>query len=65
MAFVVTGSGAGSGPEIIQWCRDQMANYKVPRVVEIVDELPLNAAGKVVKDALREQAVRGRSGVAP
>ena len=64
MAFVVTGSGAGSGPEIIQWCRDQMANYKVPRVVEIVDELPLNAAGKVVKDALREQAVGGRSGVA-
>ena len=35
-----------------------MANYKVPRVVEIVDELPLNATGKVMKETLREQAVR-------
>ncbi len=64
MAFVVTGSGAGSGPEIIQWCRDQMANYKVPRVVEIVDRLPVNATGKVMKDTLRELAVGGHSGVA-
>ena len=30
-----------------------MANYKVPRAVEIVDELPVNATGKVVKDDLR------------
>jgi HIP---CoA ligase len=63
MAFVVTGSGTGSGPEIIRWCRDQMANYKVPRVVEIVDELPVNATGKVMKDTLREQVARGHSGV--
>ena len=33
-----------------------MANYKVPRVVEIVDALPLNATGKVLKDVLRDQA---------
>ena len=30
-----------------------MANYKVPRAVEVVDELPLNATGKVEKNALR------------
>ena len=30
-----------------------MANYKVPRVVEIIDELPLNATGKVEKQELR------------
>ena len=30
-----------------------MANYKVPRAVEIVDELPVNAAGKVEKEVLR------------
>ena len=35
-----------------------MANYKVPRVVRVVDELPLNASGKVVKYELREQAAR-------
>jgi acyl-CoA synthetase (AMP-forming)/AMP-acid ligase II len=54
MAFVVTHSGnADGGAEILTWCRDQMANYKVPRTIEIVDELPMNATGKVVKDELR------------
>ncbi len=48
MAFVVTGRRRGSpAPMIIGWCRDQMANYKVPRAVEVVDELPINATGKV------------------
>ena len=38
--------------ELIAWCREQMANYKVPRRVEIVDEFPLNSTGKVMKDEL-------------
>ena len=33
-----------------------MANYKVPRVVAVVDGLPVNATGKVVKDTLRRLA---------
>jgi acyl-CoA synthetase (AMP-forming)/AMP-acid ligase II len=40
---------------IIDWARAEMANYKVPRAVELVDELPLNATGKVMKDVLRER----------
>ena len=57
MAFVVTRPGAKtSGEAIIAWARDQMANYKVPRRIEIVDELPLNATGKVMKDVLRQRA---------
>ena len=32
-----------------------MANYKVPRFVEVVDELPKNASGKVVKNELRDR----------
>jgi acyl-CoA synthetase (AMP-forming)/AMP-acid ligase II len=57
MAFVVTRSGdPGVGPEILAWCRDQMANYKVPRAVELLDALPVNATGKVVKDELRARA---------
>jgi HIP---CoA ligase len=57
MAFVVLAPGAStSGAEIIEWSRDQMANYKVPRRVEIIDELPLNATGKVLKDDLRARA---------
>ncbi len=58
MAFVVLAPGATtSANEIISWSRDQMANYTVPRRVEILDELPLNATGKVEKLALRERAV--------
>ena len=33
-----------------------MANYKVPRYVELVDALPMNATGKVTKFVLRERA---------
>jgi acyl-CoA synthetase (AMP-forming)/AMP-acid ligase II len=57
MAFVVTASSDPAlGEAIRAWCRDEMANYKVPRRVEVVTELPLNAAGKVVKDELRDRA---------
>jgi acyl-CoA synthetase (AMP-forming)/AMP-acid ligase II len=63
MAFVV--GDQLSGDEIKEWSRQQMANYKVPRVVEVVDELPLNATGKVVKDALRERVASRPSPGAP
>ncbi len=33
-----------------------MANYKVPRYIWVVDELPLNASNKVLKPVLRERA---------
>ena len=41
---------------IIAWAREHMAAYKVPRVVEILVELPFNATGKVMKDELRARA---------
>jgi acyl-CoA synthetase (AMP-forming)/AMP-acid ligase II len=53
MAFVIPRAAAAVSPaDLIAWCRAEMANYKVPRTVEIVDRLPLNAAGKVQKFAL-------------
>ena len=62
MAYVVVSDGGGVTPEsIIAWSREQMANYKVPRAIEIVDELPLNATGKVVKETLRERAAARRA----
>jgi len=55
-AFVVPAPGAEITPEsVIAWCRENMANYKVPRAVEVVEELPTNAAGKVTKFVLRER----------
>jgi HIP---CoA ligase len=40
--------------ELMEWCRDRMANFKVPRHVEVVTALPLNASGKVLKRELRD-----------
>jgi acyl-CoA synthetase (AMP-forming)/AMP-acid ligase II len=57
-AFVVSRPDAASDPdEIIAWCRERMANYKVPRQVIVVDVLPMNASNKVLKYILRERAV--------
>ena len=58
-AYVVLRAGESvDTDELVAWCRDQMANFKVPRHVEIVDALPMNATGKVTKFVLRERAGR-------
>jgi acyl-CoA synthetase (AMP-forming)/AMP-acid ligase II len=43
---------------VIEWSRGNMANYKVPRSVRFLEEFPMNAGGKVLKNELREMAVR-------
>ena len=56
-AFVVPTTGVETtSDEIIAWCRVEMANYKGPRHVELVDALPLNASNKVLKFELRQRA---------
>jgi HIP---CoA ligase len=61
-AFVVLRPGversASTEAELSAWCREHMANYKVPRKIEIVDALPVNAAGKVTKYELRDRLLR-------
>ncbi len=41
--------------DVIGYCRERLANFKVPRQVEVRTELPRNAAGKVLKRQLREE----------
>jgi acyl-CoA synthetase (AMP-forming)/AMP-acid ligase II len=41
--------------EIIGFCRDRLANFKVPRAVRVTTELPRNASGKVLKYELRSR----------
>jgi acyl-CoA synthetase (AMP-forming)/AMP-acid ligase II len=58
-AFVVPAPGAKlTSGGVIAWCRENMANYKVPRRVEIVGALPTNASGKIMRFVLREEAKR-------
>lgn len=45
-----------TGEQVIAYCRDNLAAYKVPVRVDIVDELPKSATGKLLKRVLREQS---------
>jgi long-chain acyl-CoA synthetase len=53
-AFVSLRPGAVTTPaELIAYCKDNMAAYKYPRSVELIDELPKTATGKVLRRELR------------
>jgi acyl-CoA synthetase (AMP-forming)/AMP-acid ligase II len=62
-AWVVPRAGVvAAGPDrdqlasdLVAWARERMANYKVPRRISIVDTLPTNASGKVLKYELRSK----------
>ena len=65
-AYIVPRAGETLDPvEFIAWCRSHMANYKVPRSVEFVSELPTNAAGKVQRFLLRDLAAGAQAGDGP
>jgi HIP---CoA ligase len=50
VAFVVPATGhALQAEDVIEWCRHNMANFKVPRRVEILEALPMTPSGKVMK----------------
>ena len=57
MAFVVPAAGTRARCRTSSWRGrgSAMANYKAPRHVRVVDALPLNASGKVLKTELRAQ----------
>jgi acyl-CoA synthetase (AMP-forming)/AMP-acid ligase II len=57
VAFV-TGDPAGPAPDpetLREHCRAHLAAYKVPAEVVVVDAMPLNASGKILKRTLRQQ----------
>jgi HIP---CoA ligase len=55
-AFVVPRPGyALAEPGVLAWCRERLANYKVPRSVEFRADLPRNPAGKPLKRLLRQE----------
>ncbi|MBB2943975.1 long-chain acyl-CoA synthetase [Actinoplanes lutulentus] len=53
-AFVILKPGAqATDAEIVAWSKEQMASYKYPRVVSIVESLPMTATGKLLKRELK------------
>ena len=55
--IVPTGSGALSAEEVIDYCKEGIAHYKVPRYVEFLEEFPLTVTGKVQKFKLRDMGI--------
>ncbi|HLO50050.1 MAG TPA: long-chain fatty acid--CoA ligase [Kamptonema sp.] len=49
-----------SKKNLMAFCKERMATYKVPQEIEFVDSFPKNASGKVLKRELREEAIRER-----
>jgi acyl-CoA synthetase (AMP-forming)/AMP-acid ligase II len=61
MAYVVPAAGRSVDADaLLGWARERLANYKVPRYVVALAELPINASGKVLKDELRARAAADR-----
>ena len=53
-AFVAPRPGVDVSPdELVDWCGERLARFKVPRVVQLVDALPRSGVGKVLKGELR------------
>ena len=66
-AYIVLKEGEQSDrAEIVAWCREHLANYKVPRLVEFRDELPKTMVGKILRRVLRaeEEEKQRKTGVA-
>jgi acyl-CoA synthetase (AMP-forming)/AMP-acid ligase II len=60
-AVVVPAPGSGlSAADVIGFCRARLAHYQCPSSVDIVEELPRSATGKVLKRTLREPYWAGR-----
>lgn len=58
-AFVVLNDGASATPDLLkQHVRENLANYKVPRDITILDELPRSNTGKIVRRELQDRAGR-------
>jgi fatty-acyl-CoA synthase len=58
LAWVIPRPGVTIDPDTLRsWCHGQIAHFKIPRYVRVVDEFPMTVTGKVQKFKLREQAI--------
>ncbi|MGM9950437.1 MAG: fatty acid--CoA ligase family protein [Lysinibacillus sp.] len=55
-AYVVLKDGAVSAEELKDYCTEHIVKYKVPKTIEILDELPKNSTGKILRRSLKDIA---------
>lgn len=57
MAFIqLVDKRVVSRKEIVEWCRQKISNYKVPRYIEFLDDMPLTDSGKLHRQALKDES---------
>ncbi|WP_415405296.1 AMP-binding enzyme [Tateyamaria sp. SN3-11] len=56
VAFVVRADESLSEEAIVAACRDKLTNYKIPKQIRFVDDVPVTLSGKVLRRELRESA---------
>ncbi|MRX73546.1 long-chain-fatty-acid--CoA ligase [Bacillus lacus] len=56
--FAVLKDKAVTEEELIQYCREHLAKYKVPGSIEFLEELPKNTTGKILRRALKQQVLQ-------
>ncbi|OZF03167.1 class I adenylate-forming enzyme family protein [Rhodococcoides fascians] len=57
-AFVIAAEGSTPDPvALIEHCRTSLASYKAPKAVHVIEELPVDAQGKILKRELRKMSV--------
>ncbi len=62
-AFVVRKPGETlEAEEVIRFCKERLAAYKVPKSIEFLEELPKSAVGKVLRRELKEREIKARAG---
>jgi long-chain acyl-CoA synthetase len=60
-AFIVLKEGgSATAEELVEYCRERLARYKVPSYIEIKDSLPKSAVGKILRRELREMEEAGK-----
>ena len=61
MAYITLKEGqTATGEELIAYCKENLANYKAPSLIEFRDELPKLPSGKVLRRLLRDEAKQSR-----
>jgi long-chain acyl-CoA synthetase len=55
-AFIIKEPGSKvTERELVNYCKERMAHYKVPRKIEFIDEFPMSPTGKILRRVLRER----------
>jgi long-chain acyl-CoA synthetase len=57
-AYVVSKNPGLTAEQLLDYCREHLAKYKLPSSIEFIEELPKNTTGKILRRALKAQVAK-------